>query len=439
MPAHVTPTGRSFYAGLLEALTGVMGVSNGYLKSHGPRVATLGRQIARAVSLDEREVARVTLAGVMADIGMIGLAERAWEAATPVLDADTREKVRAHPIRSAGTVGGIPHLGTLADLVRHHHEWYDGTGYPDGLQGTRIPVGARVLRLADTIVALASARPARPALGPARIREIVEESRGIEFDPEIVNAWVDLNDREMVSEFDPRAFERQVKLSAEQLVPESVSPLSSDQLLEILASVIDAKDPYTAGHSRRVAVFAVAIADQLGFDAELKGTLWAAGYLHDLGKLAVPVRVLVSPGRLDPGDMQLVKAHATVGAEILSSIPSLRHLRAAARYHHERWDGGGYPEGLAGDNIPLVPRILAVADAYDAMTTGRAYRAGCSHAEAVEEITLETGRHFCPAVAEAFLALPTAFFQSIAAPGAWRPEPLPDREGRAANTAWRYL
>jgi len=439
MSTHVTPTGRSFYAGLLDALTGVMGASNGYLKSHGPQVAMLGRQLARGMGMDEVDIARVTLAGVLADVGMIGLAERAWEEATPVLDEETLERVRSHPMRSANTLGGIPHLEGLAEVVRHHHEWYDGSGYPDRLRGDHIPPGARVLRLADTVVALGSPRPSRPAFEPAQIRAIIEEFRGVEFDPEVVDIWTSLLAQGGIAPFEPHAFERHVKLAAEQLVPENVSPLSSDQLLEILASIIDAKDPYTAGHSRRVAIFAVAVADQLGLEAEMKGTLWAAGYLHDLGKLAVPVRVLVSPSRLTPEEHQLIKSHTTMGAEILSSIPSLQHLRTGARYHHEKWDGSGYPEGLAGDNIPLVPRILAIADAYDAMTTGRAYRSGRSHVEAMDEISGEAGRHFCPDVAAAFLSLPTAFFEAITSPADWRPEPLADPVRRATRTAWRYL
>jgi len=439
MSNHVTPTGRSFYAGLLDALTGVMGASNGYLKSHGPQVAMLGRQIARGMGMDEVDIARVTLAGVLADVGMIGLAERAWEEPTPVLDEETRERVRSHPSRSASTLGGIPHLEGLGEIVRHHHEWYDGSGYPDSLEGDHIPPGARVLRLADTIVALSSERPSRPAFAAPQIRAIVEEFRGVEFDPEVVDVWLDLSAQGGIAPFEPHAFDRHVKLAAEQLVPENVSPLSSDQLLEILASIIDAKDPYTAGHSRRVAIFAVAVADQLGLEPEMKGTLWAAGYLHDLGKLAVPVRVLASPGRLNDEEVKLVKSHTTMGAEILSSIPSLRHLRTGARYHHEKWDGSGYPEGLAGHQIPLVPRILAIADAYDAMTTGRAYRAGRSHLEAMDEISHEAGHHFCPDVSAAFLSLPTPFFEAITSPSDWRPEPLADPVRRATRTAWRYL
>jgi HD-GYP domain-containing protein (c-di-GMP phosphodiesterase class II) len=438
MSSYVTPAARTFL-GLLHALTGVMGAAKGYLRAHGPQVALLSRQIGRGAGMSETDLARVTLAGVLADVGMIGLAERAWEEAVPVLDRDTRERVRRHPIRSAQTLGGIPYLEGLVDVVRHHHEWYDGSGYPDGLGGDEIPLGARVLRLADTIVALSNARPHRDPYDPDRLRATLEEYRGAEFDPRVVEVYFDLSASGGIAPFDAHAYKRFVRSASEALVPDDVSPLSSDQLLEILASIIDAKDPYTAGHSRRVAIFSVAVADQLGLDAEMKGTLWAAGYLHDLGKLAVPVRVLASPTNLSPDEFDLVRAHTTIGAEILASIPSLRHLRTGARYHHERWDGAGYPEGLAGRNIPLVPRILAIADAYDAMTTGRAYRHGRAHREAIDEIRREAGHHFCPAVVEAFLGLPTAFFEAIATPSRSRPEPLVMPVRQAVREAWRYF
>jgi HD-GYP domain-containing protein (c-di-GMP phosphodiesterase class II) len=107
------------------------------------------------------------------------------------------------------------------------------------------------------------------------------------------------------------------------LLPEAVSPLSADQLLVILSNLIDAKDPYTGGHSRRVASLAVAVADQLGLEDRMKSTLWAGGYLHDLGKLGVPLRVLAKRGRLDDEEFAYIEAHPSAGAEILESIPSL--------------------------------------------------------------------------------------------------------------------
>jgi putative two-component system response regulator len=211
--------------------------------------------------------------------------------------------------------------------------------------------------------------------------------------------------------------------AAESLLPEEVSPLSTSQLLTIIANLIDAKDPYTAGHSRRVAVLAVAVAEQLDLDPHTRSSLWAGGYLHDLGKLAVPLRVLAKSGRLTDEEFAFIRAHPSDGAEILEGIPTLQHLTTGVRYHHERWDGSGYPEGLSRDRIPLVAQIMAVCDAYDAMTSTRAYRNSREPEVARAEVAKESGRHFGPMAAEAFLKVPDKIFESLQAQ---RPEVLRD-------------
>ena len=406
-------SGRAFYAGLLEALTQVMGSAKGYLVDHGPRVALVAAQIGDRMGLDRREISELLFASILSDMGMVGLAEDAWENPVPELPPDVRARVHQHPVRSEERVGLIPHLGELAPLVRHHHEWWDGRGYPDGLEGERIPLGAQILRVADTVVALGQPRPHRGALSPDAIREVVERGAGVEFGPEVASTYLALHKGGDIPDFDQAAFRHAVNRASEHLLPEEVSPLSSEQLLGILANLIDAKDPYTAGHSRRVASLAVAVAGQLGLQDHMKSTLWAGGYLHDLGKLRVPIRILAKAGRLTNEEFSRVRAHPTDGAAILETIPSLRHLTTGARYHHERWDGGGYPEGLKGDHIPLIGQILAVCDSYDAMTSRRAYRDSRGHAEAVEEVARCAGIHFSPRVAAAFLALPTTVFEEV--------------------------
>jgi HD-GYP domain-containing protein (c-di-GMP phosphodiesterase class II) len=406
-------SGRAFYTGLLEALLSVMGSSKGYLLDHGPRTAYLARQLAAAAGCTSREIAEVTLAGVLSDVGMIGLAEDAWENPVPVLDPRTRGLVRAHPIRSEATLGGIPHFERIAELARSHHEWWNGNGYPDELSGEAIPLGARVLRIADTVTALGEARPQRPQRTPSEIRAIVRDSAGREFDPGLADLWLELDAQGRLSDYSSAIYDLWSWEATNTVVPESVTPLSVTQLLQILASVIDAKDPYTAGHSRRVATIAFRLAGDLGLPEETCRTIWSSGFLHDIGKLAVPLRVLTKPGNLSKREAEAIRSHTTLGANVLGEIEPLAHLRVGARYHHERWDGTGYPEGLRGGQIPLIPRILAVADAYDAMTSGRAYRGRVTHVEARAEIIDNAGRHFCPSAADAFARLPTSFFDSV--------------------------
>lgn len=406
-------SGRAFYSGLLEALTQVMGSAKGYLRHHGPRVGLVSKQIGSAMGLSAEETSGLFFAAVLSDMGMVGLAEDAWENPVPELPPDVRARVERHPIRSEERVALIPHLEGLAPLVRHHHEWWDGGGYPDGLAGAEIPIGAQILRLADTVVALKSVRPHRGALSKDEIVEIVEGAAGKEFGPEVAKTYLGLHRAGDIPEYDAAAFRHTVTRAAQHVLPDEVSPLSRDQLLAIVANLIDAKDTYTAGHSRRVAILSVAVANQLGLGDHLKDMLWSGGYLHDLGKLRIPLRILSKDGKLTEEEFRLVKQHPTDGAAILEGIPSLRHLTTGARYHHEQWDGSGYPEGLRGDHIPLIGQIMAVCDSYDAMTSKRAYRRSRGHEAAASEVARSSGSHFSPKAAGAFLSIPEHFFEAL--------------------------
>jgi HD-GYP domain-containing protein (c-di-GMP phosphodiesterase class II) len=431
-------SGRAFYAGLLEALTSVMGSAKGYLHDHGPRVAVLATRLGSELGLGDEERSQLAFGAVLSDMGMVGLAEDAWEAGVPELSDEVRGRVRQHPQRSEKSVREIPHLEALGPLIRHHHEWWDGSGYPDGLSGPAIPVGARILRLADTVTALAAPRPQRGALEPEEILDFVEEGSGGEFGADVAHAYLALYRGGEIPDFTQQAYRSTVLGAAEHLLPEEVSPLSTNQLLNIVANLIDAKDPYTAGHSRRVAVLAVAVADQLGLEGHLKSTLWAVAYLHDLGKLAVPLRVLTKNGKLTEEEFSYIKAHPTDGADILEGIPTLRHLTTGVRYHHERWDGKGYPEGLSGDSIPLVAQIMAVCDAYDAMTSKRAYRDSRGSDVALDEVARESGVQFGPTAAEGFLAIADDIFEGLhsSRPEAFRELPQRVRTLRHIDPRW---
>lgn len=406
--------GRDFYQGLFDALVLGMGAAKGYLFDHGPRVAVQADTIAERAGLDADQRAEVFFAAVLADIGMIGLVEDEWEIPVRDLSKQARAEVHQHPARSAAAAATIPFLAEVRDLIRHHHEWWDGNGYPDGIEGEAIPVGARILRLADTVTALAEPRPHRPKYTDESVRSIIAESGGREFDPDLTDIWLALHDAGELPERVSLRYREIRERAVEQLVfrDRSTEPDGS-VLLELLASLIDAKDPHTGGHSRRVARLAEAVADVLGLEEVERQHARAAGYLHDLGKLAVPSRVLRKPEALDETELNQVRRHAKDGAELLRDIPVLQQFSAACRFHHERWDGKGYPDGISGDRIPRDARILAVCDAYDAMTSARAYRPGKTHEAALAEVRDESGAQFGPAEAEAFLAIPPSVFDEV--------------------------
>jgi putative nucleotidyltransferase with HDIG domain len=174
-----------------------------------------------------------------------------------------------------------------------------------------------------------------------------------------------------------------------------------------LAAALDARDPYTAGHSERVSIFAVAIGEEMRLDAESRETLRLGALLHDIGKIGVPDEVLRKSGPLTPAEFETIKTHTTAGARILRSIPFLAPHIPIVELHHERPDGMGYPYGLRGDDIPLAARIVHVADAFDAMTSARAYRSGRIPVEAIAELRRCVGTDFDgPAVEALIAALP---------------------------------
>lgn len=147
-------------------------------------------------------------------------------------------------------------------------------------------------------------------------------------------------------------------------------------VIRALTSAIDAKDPYTCGHSDRVSRVAVRLGQQLGCDDEFLNRLYLSGLLHDVGKIGIDETVLRKPGRLTPAEYEHIKTHPDIGYNILKDVKKLTHLLPGVRHHHESWDGRGYPDGLAGEDIPLMARIIAVADSFDAMGSDRPYRKG---------------------------------------------------------------
>ncbi|MCX8006716.1 MAG: HD domain-containing protein [Coriobacteriia bacterium] len=172
-----------------------------------------------------------------------------------------------------------------------------------------------------------------------------------------------------------------------------------------LAAAIDAKDPYTRGHSERVATYALAIAERVGLSTEQKDALEMASYLHDIGKIGISEDILLKPGRLSDEEMGQMRHHPLIGANILKPVSFPWPILPVVRHHHEHFDGNGYPAGLRGEEIPLLARILTVADSYEAMTSDRPYRRGRSVHEAIAELRRCAGTQFDPRLVDAFIGV----------------------------------
>jgi HD-GYP domain-containing protein (c-di-GMP phosphodiesterase class II) len=171
-----------------------------------------------------------------------------------------------------------------------------------------------------------------------------------------------------------------------------------EQVVKTFIISIEAKDSYTFGHSERVSKYAVELALRLPeFQDKLRlETLRLSGLLHDIGKINIPETVLAKPTKLTDEEYELIKTHPVVGGRMVEKISGLGHLKPGVLYHHERWDGKGYPTGAKEKEIPLEARILSIADTFDAITSSRSYRPATSLAEAIEQIKKESGTQFDP-------------------------------------------
>ena len=172
---------------------------------------------------------------------------------------------------------------------------------------------------------------------------------------------------------------------------------------ESFMKALEGKDQYTEGHSERVSSTAVRIARALGMGDEECFFLDIAGHFHDIGKLNIPDAILLKTGRLRPQEMELMKLHPIYGFDILHTCKGFERLAHVVLHHHERFDGKGYPHGLAGDDIPFESRIITIADCFDALTTFRPYRSPVSVEEALREIGEGKGTHFDPDIARCFI------------------------------------
>jgi HD-GYP domain-containing protein (c-di-GMP phosphodiesterase class II) len=173
--------------------------------------------------------------------------------------------------------------------------------------------------------------------------------------------------------------------------------------LNSMAKILDARDPHTSQHSTRVTNFSLAMGNALKLPEEEKDILYIASSLHDIGKVGIPDSILLKEGRLTDEEFRIIKRHPDIGADILKPLPPMARETDIIRYHHERYDGKGYPSGIRGEEIPLLSRIITLADAYDAMTSDRPYRDGLRIEEAIEEIKRCEGSQFDPELARIFI------------------------------------
>lgn len=238
------------------------------------------------------------------------------------------------------------------------------------------------------------------------IRNLVRGRRGnIGYLLEFIDCTMEKKYYDAVEEYG-EAMERDVTEKTKELRAEQKKTKELYlQTVTALSEAVDAKDRYTSGHSKRVAEYARTIAERMGKSAEEQEEIYRAGLLHDIGKIRIPVEIINKPGKLSDEEFDIIRIHPITGYHILRGIAGDNMIAIGAKYHHERYDGMGYPNGLAGEEIPEVARILGVADSYDAMTSNRSYRGALLQEVVRREIEKGKGTQFDPEVADIMLQM----------------------------------
>jgi HD-GYP domain-containing protein (c-di-GMP phosphodiesterase class II) len=412
-------------SGVISALSYALDITEGQPEGHALRSCAIGMRIAQELELPGALRSDLFYALLLKDAGCSANAERMaalfgaddravkrtsklvdwsspwqamrWSLRTVAPGCSVRERVaRLQDIREEGEVtrklmearcdrgAEIARMLYLSEetaaAIRSLDEHWDGRGQPDGLAREDIPLLARILCLAQTVEIFHAAGGVKAA------RRVARQRRGRWFDPTLVDAflaigrdrafWASLADPD-VSHWEPG--DLVLRADDERI----------DRIAEAFARVIDAKSPFTASHSVRVAEIAVGIGEVLGFDAGVQRDLRRAGLLHDIGKLAISNQILDKPGKLTDDEFATIKAHPAYSLRILQRAPCFAPIADLASDHHERIDGTGYPRGLAGARLGMPVRALAVADVFEALTADRPYRGPLPVEKALDIVSWE--------------------------------------------------
>jgi putative nucleotidyltransferase with HDIG domain len=339
---------------------------------------------------------------VLSHTGMkAGLAER-FRAIINILQNGgeiARELVETRCQQGAQIARQMHFSENVARGIQSLDEHWDGKGKPERLEGTAIPLYARIALLAQVVDVMHS------SVGPVGARREVNQRSGTWFDPDVVAAFERVAE---AADFWSTLIDPDLPATVLAMEPGQQEALVDDDYLDDIAAafgkVVDAKSPYTSGHCERVTLFADMIAEEMGFDAEHRRKLRRAALLHDIGKLGVSNSVLDKPGKLDDAEWAQMRRHPTFSEEILSRITAFADIARVGHAHHERLDGKGYPRGVSAEAIDTDTRIVTTADIFDALTADRPYRPAMPVSKALEIMRDMVGTALDPLCVDALIA-----------------------------------
>ena len=377
---------------LLICLTNAGDLISHEVADHHQQVAYLAFRIGEQLDLPLEQKKNLMLAGLLHDVGAFSLDERL------ALIEDEPPTSHDHAFRGARLIEGFSPLSGAAEIIRYHHlPWNNGEGKT--FSGSEVTYLSHILHLADRI-AVSIDKDQNVIDQIEGIRGKIAEQKNTAFMPELVDAFMEISVNEYIwldTVYKPLLY------ILPNIVLFDTVELDLDEIIEltkIFANIIDFRNPFTATHSAGVAKTAEKLAELAGFSENECKMMLVAGYLHDLGKLAVSKSILDKPGNLDPGERNVIRSHAFYTYRLLQAIKGFETINKWASFHHEKLNGKGYPFHLCSDNIPLGSRIIAVSDIFTAITEDRPYRKGMTLEQAVTILnSMVKDNSICPYVA----------------------------------------
>jgi HD-GYP domain-containing protein (c-di-GMP phosphodiesterase class II) len=423
-------------AEVLSALSRALDLTEGQPLGHTVRACAIGMRLGQEVGLDEEALAALYYALLLKDAGCSsnaarmaalfgsddqrvkphlkvvdwddrlrlavetwrasGLSASLWSRVNHFLgiarqDGMTQELISARCERGADIAARLGFPDATAAAIRSLDEHWNGKGYPQGLRHGDIPILSRILNIAQTVEVFLAREGVAGALG------VLRDRRGRWFDPVLADEVLSWQwDESWWSRLVSPDVEAQVVDLEPSNAPRRLGAHGVDDVAAAFAGIIDAKSPFTFQHSSNVAMYACAIGEAMGFDAETLRRTRLAALLHDVGKLGVSNRILDKNGPLDAAERGAMERHPLFTWDILSRVEAFAPFARQAATHHEKLDGSGYPWKLAGDELDMPSRVLVVADIYEAVTATRPYRGGIPAQEAIAILQQHRGTKLDP-------------------------------------------
>jgi HD-GYP domain-containing protein (c-di-GMP phosphodiesterase class II) len=394
---------------------------------HAQRICYIATALADALALDPVKRSGVFFGSLLHDVGvttaaadlcrMAGVDEGAIFAASPMRARDqdradlvfadkaaVQEAIEQHSVLGGDTVRALELPDEAAAAVESHHESWDGNGYPRQLAGEDIPIEGRIVAISDMAEVLI-AEQFSSLVARRHFASSIAEYSGTRLDPRIVTLLLEVMKSD---EFWLGLYSEDLAATLTSLRGVGETRKSRKRMLrfaEVFADLTDAKGDHTTGHSRDTAAHAERLANAIGLDAGHTEMIRIGALLHDVGLLGVPARVMTKPDILSITEMQLMRQHPSNSETILQELPGFEEVAVWIARHHERPDGKGYPEMLAGDDIPMESRILAIADVYAALTSDRPHRGALGPKDAKQVLLGAAGSQLDPELVRTFCQL----------------------------------